>query len=334
MIRRLCRLPEEEGRRLQSMNLDQFPFKQVAKWLVKGMIVPFLGAGASRVGVPDGQRLPDARGLAHELVTKMEGAYLGEATDDLAKVAQVFEQSVFDRDALYEYVHERFYRAQEGASLSRVAEFLASLSTGGQPLFLVTTNYDSIIEQSFHAAGRPICVITQNMRDPLHGIKRVNVTLPRGGQAEKDSDDFLWDDYNEAEGTVFLFKMHGSAERRIDGRDDLIVTENDYIDFLVNAGGVAPLFPPASLLNAYRTRRFLFLGYSLQDWNFRAFLRLLVTRNALSGHEKLRHFSIQLRPGEIDAQLWRHRNVNVYNGDLMEFCDRITRVLPPGRAAS
>jgi len=119
--------------------------------------------------------------------------------------------------------------------------------------------------------------------------------------------------------------MHGSVHRQHPGQpDDVIITEDDYVDFMVNSGGsVSPYFPPASLTAAYKQRRFLFLGYSLYDWNFRAFLRVLTLRNALSARAVRRHWAIQLNPQPLEAELWRHRNVNLYDGSLADFCDRM-----------
>ena len=131
--------------------------------------------------------------------------------------------------------------------------------------------------------------------------------------------------------TTFLFKMHGSAsDERIagDARDNLVITEDDYVDFMVNAGGpLNPNFPPPALLAEYKERRFLFLGYSLRDWNFRVFLRLLSQRNAMSGLAGRKHWAVQLNPNPVDVELWGRRNVDVYDGDLVEFTVRLGAAL-------
>lgn len=285
--------------------------------------MPFLGSAASRVGVPGPTQLPDGNGLAHELLVEMGVAYPGDPSDNLALIAQYYERPFLDRVALYEYMHQRFFRQQVEAPLARVAQVLASIPGSDTSRFLVTTNYDVIIERAFREAGRPICVITQNMRDPDHGGAQVQVIPPDGTPTVEEARDLVLEAYPR--GTTFLFKMHGSAHNeKIDKRDDLIITENDYVDFLVNAGGrMSPNFPPACLAAAFKTRRFLFLGYSLRDWNFRAFLRLLELRNALSGRDQLRHLAVQMGPGQLEIELWNQRNVNVYDGDLLQFCDRL-----------
>jgi SIR2-like domain len=307
------------------MLLDQFPFGEVAGWLAEGKVVPFLGAGASIAG-GSSPKLPDGRALATELIRRMEQGYPGQPTDDLAKVAEYFEKSVFDRSALFDFLHTRFYVEQLRAPLARVAQFLAALpNLDNKPRFIVTTNYDSFVERAFHKGDRPLCVITQNMRDPQHGASQVSLRLPEGSVEQEEALLFQWnDDARFPAGTTYLFKMHGSADRKVgNNRDDLIITESDYVDFLVNSGGpVSPLFPPVSLLSAFSRRRFLFLGYSLEDWNFRAFLHLLTLRSAVST-EGLRHWAIQLHPNELDVQLWGKRNVNVFDADLLQFCDRL-----------
>jgi hypothetical protein len=309
-----------------TMSLDAFPLTDVAEWLTVGAVIPFLGAGASRAGVPPDDQLPDGRGLARELITRMGNALPRTATvlEDLPKIAQFYEASYLDRPALYSYLYERLEGTQRNAPLSHAAMLLAAVPDRGRPLFIITTNYDTLIERAFAATGRPLCVITQNMRDPEFGPTRVTVTAP-GGTNIVPVKNFRWEEVDIPPNGVYLFKMHGSVNRQTpDGPDNLIITEDDYVDFLVNTGSASsPFFPPPSLLRAYKERRFLFLGYSLQDWNFRAFLRLLVRRNALSAGERRRHWAIQRDPDELDAELWRQRNVNVYDGDLIEFCKKL-----------
>lgn len=319
------------------MELSQFPFSQVASWLTQGKIIPFLGAGASMVGVTEAVPLPDGRALALELIDKMGGAFPSDQDETLAKVAQFFEQSVFDRPALYEYIVSRFQGRQEDTQVSVVAQVLASVPVTSQ-LFLMTTNYDLQIERAMRAAGRPLCVITQNMRDPEHGASLVEVTYPDGTFSQEAAKDFQWNNPERIPGpsTVYLYKMHGSAGPRIikSERDNIIITEDDYVDFMLNCGGpVSPYFPPPSLANVYRERRFLFLGYSLEDWNFRAFLRLLGLQHALSGREQLKHWAIQRDPGPLDEPLWRQRNVNLYKGDLLEFCRDLEACWPREESA-
>ena len=47
---------------MESPQLDKFPYTKVADWLREGEMIPFLGAGASRVGIVGESGPPDGKG--------------------------------------------------------------------------------------------------------------------------------------------------------------------------------------------------------------------------------------------------------------------------------
>lgn len=313
----------------QAKELDEFPFGLVGEWLADGEIVPFIGAGASAVGIESEAAPPDANGLADELVDTMRAKLPDTASGELAKVAQYFARTAHDRPTLYQFLRKRFETQLENTDPGAVASTLAKAPRRDKPLFLITTNYDSLIERAFRKAGREICVITQNMRDLKNGASAVHLILPNGDVSEEGSIEFDWADRARFKpDCVFLLKMHGSVHVKAPMADDVIITEDDYVDFMVNAGGSSnsPFFPPPSLTAEYKQRPFLFLGYSLSDWNFRAFLRMLARRNALVGGSddgERRHYAIQREPDPLEVELWKYRNVRLFSGDLGAFCAQV-----------
>src|SRR5262249_3340802 len=72
-----------------------------------------------------------------------------------------------------------------------------------------------------------------------------------------------------------LFKMHGSVDKVNAGNDSYLITEEDYVDFLGRAGGS---YSPPYVNALMEGKDFLFLGYSLEDWNVRVILRKLLKR--------------------------------------------------------
>jgi hypothetical protein len=313
--------------------LQEFPFPAVAAWMKEGAIVPFLGAGASRSGVDSADRLPSGQDLSAELIGRMGPAYVGQLDDRLAKVAQIFERSVFDRRALHEYLHQRLTERPNGAAFPSVARLLATLPETRRPLIIVTTNYDNEVERTFRDGGRPLFVVSQHLRSSDRGVTQVSVERPNGALRQEFANDFLHTDTAVyPAGSVFLYKMHGSAHWDLeDDHFDVIITEDDYADLLAQCGGATSTYvPPASLAVAFKRSRFLFLGYSLEDWTLRVLMRLLESRNALSSSGRLRHFAVQLGPTPIEEALWNQRNVTVYDGDLEEFCERLSAAMGGG----
>ena len=306
--------------------LREFPFSAVAGWMREGGIVPFLGAGASRAGCDLVDPLPSGQELASELIAQMGGQYMGGTDERLAKVAQIYESTVLDRAALNEYLHRRLAPRPREAPFPSVHNLLAGLTVAQRPLIMVTTNYDSEVERAFESAGRPLHVATQHLHNEEHGVTQISVRPPGGETQYKPAPEFLVDQAYAA----YLYKMHGSAHWEADDdRFDVIITEDAYTDMLGRIGGGSAYVPPAALTAEFKKRRFLFLGYSLEDWTLRVLMRLLQNRNALKsgGLRNFRHFAIQLKPSPLEEALWAQRNVTVFDGDLEEFCVRLQAAL-------
>ena len=65
-----------------------------------------------------------------------------------------------------------------------------------------------------------------------------------------------------------VYKLHGS----LDDLDSMIITEDNYIDFLINLIEGNPKIPD-KIKNIFDTCCILFVGYGLKDWNIRVLLR-------------------------------------------------------------
>ena len=300
------------------------PIPIIARSLLKGQVVPLLGAGASSASRPTGaewdakaaQFLP--RGA--ELATFLAAQSRFPSTDkhdvgDLAKVASYLVETS-GRTDLLDYLNEIFDRSFE---VSEIHRFLAELSV---PQLIVTTNYDDLIERAFTDAGKPFdLVIHATDRKAVeasvlwweHQAKEPQIVKPN---------DLVIDDLEKK---TVIYKMHGSVDRLLGKWHSYVVTEDDYIDFLSRMTHNSAI--PALFASHFRRKHFLFLGYSLADWNFRVVLRNLETplpgqiagaRDEESEDER-KSWAIQFRPSELEQKLWTARHVNIYDLDVNEF---------------
>jgi hypothetical protein len=305
--------------------IAQYPIDSLVEDLVDGTLIPFLGSGA-HAGLDDSSLGPNGPDLSAELRSEIGEAYGVDKTENLAMVAQVFESVVFSRPKLYEYLHERLHVAVQDAPTPPLLRTILQLPPPDNFRFIVTTNYDSFIELAFGAAKRKLCVVRQNMRNASLGPRNLEVRFPSGDHSSEDAVNWSWsDDKRLPRGTTILYKIHGSVNQQSPADDDLIITEDDYVEFLVNAGGkTAAFFPPTSLGSAFSRRYFLFIGYSLNDWNLRAFLRALEVRSML----EVRHYALRRDPSELEVRLWERRKVELLTGTIEELCTRISSNLP------
>ena len=190
------------------------------------------------------------------------------------------------------------------------------------PLLIVTTNYDDLIERALDQwnsqpgnAARPYDVV----------IHTTEVT---------SGDRLLWWPYGateprkvnpnkldlELEERTVIYKMHGAVDRREPSRDQYVITEDDYIDFLARMTKNKAI--PAIFAEAFQTRHFLFLGYGLNDWNLRVVLNRI--ERDLRRPKGIKSWAIQYKPKPIEARFWQERGVEVYDQLLDEFVKRIT----------
>jgi hypothetical protein len=131
----------------------------------------------------------------------------------------------------------------------------------------ITTNYDRHFEDAYHDKFNrwPEVVIYRGGWNPndrtakLHYDSTGKPVLP----------------YWTAKELTSLYKMHGCISN-VEGQS-LVVTEEDYINFLTNALGEEP--------------RRLFIGYSLSDWNFRTIFKATVERRE---NKETRSYAVQL----------------------------------------
>jgi len=299
------------------------PYGVIWNRVKSGKVIPFLGAGASFVGrqsdapwdpqdpkfLPSGREL--SRFLAHESNFPSQDPY---DLDDLAKVASYYA-IISGRRILHERLHEVM---NYEFSFGPLHTYLASVPA---PLLIVSTNYDTLIERAFYAASKPYdLVIHPSERKDIanavwwwpHGAPEPTVVPPN----ELDID---------LEKTTVIYKMHGTVQRETDKWDSFVITEEDYVDFLSRMTTNAAV--PSLFYEHFRSRSFLFLGYSLRDWNLRVVLknldRYLARKRAANDDqdddEPLPSWSIQRQPSELERTLWEKRNVNIFDMTLDEF---------------
>lgn len=303
------------------------PYGIIWNRLKSGKVVPFLGAGASFVGrepgaswdpqsprfLPSGGEL--SRFLAQESSFPSEDPY---DLNDLAKVSSYYAV-ISGRQVLREQLHEVL---DHKFNFGPIHSFLASVPV---PLLIVSTNYDTLIEQAFHALQKPYdLIIHPSDRKDIanavwwwaHGASEPKAVPPNELDIDLDK-------------TTVIYKMHGTVQHETDKWDSFVITEEDYVDFLSRMTSNSAI--PSIFYEHFRNRSFLFLGYSLRDWNLRVVLKNLdryLTRNRMEDDNediRLPSWSIQHHPSELERRLWETRHVNIFEMDIDDFVNKTSQ---------
>jgi hypothetical protein len=288
-------------------------YRRIAKALLRGGLVPVLGAGvhAATDGVkwqPGCGRLPDAAELAGALAERFA---LESGSTDLAEVAQrvlAAEGSKPLERALRELLlRDTIEPGPIHHTLARLPGLLRAADCESYPL-LVTTTYDTALERAFERAGEPfdlaVCVAAGKHRGRFLHIPWYDADDRAVEPIARPNEyvEFPIDDYGDLSRTIIL-KVHGGAVHDappgLDVPTGFVITEDDYIGFL-SESPVENLIP-TQLLTKLRDSHFVFLGYGVREWCLRVFLR----RVWHDGEPGATSWAVQAGADEVDDDFWR-----------------------------
>jgi SIR2-like domain len=248
-------------------------YELVAGRLLSGKVVPVLGADVNLgdrppdVGFQRGCYLPNGGELAEVLARFVH--YPGADVLDLARVSQ-YVAATMDEGALYDGFHDVFAADYPSTPLhyflARLARHIREAEAARECMLLMTTNYDDALEQAFRDEGEPYDLITYISSGDDRGLFR---HIPFDGEPSVVWRPLEYTDLPLDQRTV-IAKIHGTVDRLNRVNSSFVITEDDYVDYIIRAD-IAYLFP-VTLAGKIKRSHFLFLGYSLRDWNFRVML--------------------------------------------------------------
>ena len=305
-------------------------YRTVVKGILDGRVVPLLGAGVNLCGRPPetiwargGEYLPSGVELAKYLADEID--YPPDEDQDLVRVSQ-YAAVMIGSGPLYEKLHDLFDADYPPTPLhtflANVPRLMRDLGQEPKYQLIVTTNYDDALERAFKAAEEPFDLVTYVAEGEYRGKF---LHWPHEGEAQVIDRPNEYAELSLADRTVIL-KIHGVVDRLSPdwAWDSFVITEDHYIDYLTQTD-IANLVP-VTLAAKLRRSHFLFLGYSMRDWNLRVIL------HRIWGEQKLKYksWAVQLDPDEIDREFWELRGVDILDVPLDRYVDALDDVLGDG----
>lgn len=198
---------------------------------------------------------------------------------------------------------------------------------------VVTTNYDCLLEEALGpnvpwvalyskrpATSQTVCPVSVRFSDYFSSKK--NKLTDRHSNQFADKFDLDVD-----EPLVVIFKIHGSLhpDQKLDD-DSVVITDFDYEDYLARMGEAGHNVVPSSVGLLLHHRSFLFMGYSLSDWNIRTILTTLMRKRA-EGQTSPDHAVMQEISKSAEAYC-RRRKIEILPMTLDAFADAIQKHRP------
>ncbi|MGH3835335.1 MAG: SIR2 family NAD-dependent protein deacylase [Pseudonocardiaceae bacterium] len=297
----------------------------IVRRLLRGKVVPVLGAGVNLSERPPqvswelGRYLPSGQELAAELAKHISDVPIDGY--DLARMSQ-YVAALVGEGPLYDELHNVFNADYPPTHFHRFLAQLARRTREAKDvrecMLIVTTNYDDSLERAFTAEGEPYELVTYIAEGRDRGLSR-HITADGEATVIRVPNEYVGLRLDQR---TVIAKIHGAVDR-IHRADSYVITEDHYIDYITRAD-VARLFP-ITLAAKLRTSHFLFLGYSLRDWNIRAMLYRLWGEQE---GKNFKHWAIQDNPDPIDYAAWEARGVDILPVRVEDFVAAVEQRLP------
>jgi hypothetical protein len=301
--------------------------------ITRGKCTPILGPGLLEAYIGP------ARDIARQLAEAYAYPLAPHHRDNLPQVAQ-YVATLQGKAPLQDEVIQLMCAAvrrrhgndlpagpSEGNTVQELAELLAAAGSRrrndnpGEPYrvlaelpfkMYLTTNPDSLLQDALRECGKQPRLAPWRWRED---VKRPN----RSGASEPEPIPTL--------NAPLVIQLFGG--RTADGADPLVLTEDDYFDYLIGTTRNHELLPEV-LRAAMASTTLLFLGFRLDDWDFRVLFKTIMQQEGSQKGGGYMHLAVQVDPEEgrfADTRqarvflenYFRDAKIQIYWGSTEEF---------------
>ncbi len=250
--------------------LSELEWQQLLKPIEDGKCTAFLGAGVDQGSLPLGRDL--AQRWAKEF------GYPLADSGDLQRVSQYLSLLTANRGLPKQQMYD-LVREAKPPDFTDPTSPLGVLADLPIPIYL-TTNYDDFMLRALRTRKRDakveVCgwwkprvenfAIVYNEPDFSSPSAAGNVQVTGFARSRFKSRNFV-----PTAASPVVYHLHGHYELL----ESMVLTEDDYLDFLVNMSRDQNLIPPV-IQQALTGCALLFMGYSLADYDFKVLFRSLI----------------------------------------------------------
>jgi SIR2-like domain/TIR domain len=328
-------VPQEIDERWK-MGISEIHWKSTLNDIYEWKCIPFIGPGIYKVRDKDGrpliplsivdklkERHSDPLENLYQLakIDALEDSYqLARLTQFLA-IEDAEGNEIDPKGLLSEMIKEidssKFSLSSESKSPYDV---LAELDL---PIY-VTTNYDRFLEEA----------LARKRKQPETDFFRWSDELMKYFKSFEVHSVFEDSDYKPTQERPLVYHIHGDIENP----ESMVLTEKDYFDFVINTNKGEEQNLPSFLRQKIAKASLLFVGYTLEDLNFRTiFQGFLTFVDSMVGKNRKPSIAVQLPPelskkGQAKMQRYLEQytrrlypNVHIFWGDTYQFITELDK---------
>lgn len=203
---------------------------------------------------------------------------------------------------------------------SPVTETIRALASLPLPIY-VTTNPGNLLADALTAVGKRPVVELCRWNDHVEQIPSIFDTAREP-------------DYRPTPERPLVYHLFG----RLSVPDSLVITEDDYFDYLIGVTSRNDLIP-AVVRRSLTDAALLFLGFDLDDWDFRVVFRSIMSREGGNRRARYAHVAAQIDPEsgritEADSakryleDYFKGADISIFWGNVADFGRELGQRLP------
>jgi hypothetical protein len=331
-------IQEKEGEEEQwRKGISEKDWKDLLTFICKKKCIPFIGSGTYTAQSKDGKTFIP---LSKDIIDKWK------------------EKHRYPLEDLYELA--RIYTLEDSYQLARLAEFLEIENADEDEMYpktMLSEMLKEINSSNFNSESKLPYDVLANLNLPIYMTTNydrfLEEALSRNGSKEPKSDFCKWSDklmqyvkmtnissvfdekdYKPDEKFPLVYHIHGD----INIPESMVLTERDYFEFVINLNKSDDKdILPSIIRKELATSSLLFIGYTLEDINFRAIFQGFLSFMS-SIDKKYRKLSIAVQIPPIISkkeqakmqkyleQYTRHMfDIHIFWGETFEFITELER---------
>jgi hypothetical protein len=306
------------------------------KRITKGQCTPIIGPGLNE------PLLGSLREIARRWAERYHYPLAPHERESLPQVAQylaINQDSSFPLDELEEYLKQEI-RTQfcddlppelqtKSSSLTKMIDAIGSKRWAEKPSdphrvlaqlplsIYITTNVDNLLVLALKEAGRDPQVMICPWNEYIEQYETIYDREP---------------DYHPTVDRPLVYHLFG----RMDEQDSIVLTEDNYFKFLIGVTGNKDLIPSA-VRRALADTALLFLGFQMDEWNFRVLFHGILSQQGGSRRDRYSHIAAQIEPEEgrileperarkyLESYYFNDAYISIFWGSAEDFVNELWR---------
>ena len=261
------------------------------------------------IGVALAHRLADSAGLARQ-------------DDPVSVIAQKI-QIVAGRGVLYNNLRDLYHPNLSAYRPAFVHRFLACLP---QPLIILSTAYDTLLEDAFDAARKRYTVVTHTLHAD-HAMDRGKIVVQYSNEKQKVTRYTAKDLIIDLSQWSVIYKLHGAfglfGPETAEEIDSIVVSEEDHIALIALLENPLTTIPNL-LARQFKKCMFLFLGYDLDDWTSRAMMGVIQRKGNFM---RVQPYAVRQATTELEYLSWESKRVRLLDVELRAFIQELSATM-------